>query len=42
MSNDTRRWRGRDGDFSPVQVAVFHAVLISGFLLVHFCVARLW
>jgi len=40
MLNDTDHVR--DGDYSPVQTAIFLAILILGFLLVHFCVARLW
>lgn len=40
MSDDPRH--DPDGDFTPVQTAIFLAVLISGFLLVHFFVARLW
>lgn len=40
MSNDTGH--DREDDYSPVETAIFLAVLISGFLLVHFCVVRIW
>jgi hypothetical protein len=40
MSNDTRH--DPENTYTPVQTAIFLAVLISGFLLVHFGVARLW
>lgn len=40
MLDDTGH--NREDQLSPVETAIFLAVLISGFLLVHFCVAPIW
>jgi len=40
MSNDSKP--DPEGEDDPVKTAIFLAVLISGFLLVHFGVARIW
>lgn len=40
MVNDSKH--DPNGGDDPVQTAIFLAVLISGFLLVHFFGARIW
>lgn len=40
---DTNRKREDEGSpVDPVRAAIVHAVLVAGFLAVHFGVARLW
>jgi len=40
MSKDTER--NERAEFTPLESVIFLAILISGFLLVHFFVAKLW
>lgn len=39
---DDQKHDPNGGDEDPVQTAIFLAVLISGFLLIHFFVFRIW
>jgi len=41
MANDPDD-QPEEGREDPVDTAIFLAVLISGFLIVHFAVARIW
>ena len=34
--------RGENPPVDPIRTAIVHAVLVAGFLLVHFGVTRLW
>ncbi len=41
MTNDPKDER-ENGNDDPVQTAIFLAILISGFLLIHFFAVRIW
>ena len=41
MKNDPKDEREDEGD-DPVRTAIFLAILISGFLLIHFFAVRIW